>query len=90
MISEKTADYKPKHLKADKKPSQTALIAEHLEKYGSISSIEAIQLFGCTRLSARIKDLRTEGWTIKTETASSKNRYGHNSNFGVYRLEARP
>ena len=64
------------------------LIAEHLIKYGSISSIEAIELFGCTRLSARISDLRKRGWPITSEMASAKNRYGHNSNFAVYRLEA--
>ena len=64
------------------------LIADHLVKYGSISSIEAIELFGCTRLSARISDLRKAGWNITSEMASGKNRYGHNSNFAVYRMEA--
>ena len=70
------------------KVSQVKLIADHLVKYGSISSIEAIELFGCTRLSARIKDLRNAGWPITTDTASGKNRYGHNTNFAVYRMEA--
>lgn len=74
----------------ENKVSQVKLIAEHLIKYGSISTIEAISLFGCTRLSARIWDLRHEGWAITSEPASSKNRYGHNSNFAVYRLEATP
>ena len=72
----------------DTKVSQVKLIAEHLIKYGSISSIEAIELFGCTRLSARISDLRKEGWSITSDMATAKNRYGHTSNFAVYRLEA--
>ena len=72
----------------DNKVSQVKLIAEHLIKYGSISSIEAIELFGCTRLSARIWDLRHEGWPISSEMATTKNRYGHTTNVAVYRLEA--
>lgn len=71
------------------KVSQVELIAEHLIKYGSISSIEAIELFGCTRLSARISDLRKAGWPITSEMATGKNRYGHTSNFAVYRMEVR-
>lgn len=71
------------------KVSQVELIAEHLIKYGSISSIEAIELFGCTRLSARISDLKKRGWPITTEMATGKNRFGHTSNFAVYRMEAR-
>lgn len=70
------------------KVSQVKLIAEHLLKYGSISSIEAIELFGCTRLSARIWDLRHEGWPITSEVATTKNRYGHTTNVAVYRMEA--
>ena len=70
------------------KVSQVKLIAAHLIQYGSISSIEANELFGCTRLSARIKDLRNAGWPIITDTGTSKNRYGHNTNFAVYRMEA--
>ena len=72
----------------DNKVSQVKLIAAHLIMYGSISSIEAIELFGCTRLSARIKDLRKAGWQITTEMATGKNRYGNTSNFAVYRMEA--
>ena len=71
------------------KVSQEKLIADHLMKYGSISTWEAIQLYGCTRLPARISDLRKKGWQITSELAQSKNRLGHNSNFAVYRMEAR-
>lgn len=70
------------------KVSQVKLIAAHLIMYGSISSIEAIELFGCTRLSARISDLKKRGWPITTEMATGKNRYGNNSNFAVYKMEA--
>jgi len=71
------------------KVSQVQLIADHLIKYGSISSIEAIEQFGCTRLSARIADLRKRGWPITSEMATAKNRYGHTTNYAVYRMEAK-
>lgn len=71
------------------KVSQVKLIADHLVKYGSISTWEAIELYHCTRLPARISDLRKKGWPITSEIASGKNWLGHNSNFAVYRMEAR-
>lgn len=80
MITEKEAKSKPSHIE---------LISEHLIKYGSISSIEAIEQFGCTRLSARIADLRKRGWPITSEMATTKNRYGHTTNYAVYRMEAK-
>ena len=79
MIAEKEAKSKHSHIE---------LISEHLIKYGSISSIEAIELFGCTRLSARISDLKKRGWPITSELAQAKNRYGHTTNYAVYRMEA--
>ena len=66
--------------------SHIELISEHLIKYGSISSIEAIDLYGCTRLSARIADLRKRGWPITSDMATAKNRYGHTTNYAVYRM----
>ena len=38
--------------------TQAQAIKEHLEKYGKINPIEALTLFDCYRLSARIKELR--------------------------------
>lgn len=39
--------------------SQRDAIREHLEKHGSINPIEALTMFDCYRLSARIKELRS-------------------------------
>jgi hypothetical protein len=47
--------------------SQTQLIKNYLEAGNSITPIEALNLFGCFRLSARIKDLRDQGLDITTE-----------------------
>lgn len=47
--------------------NQTEQILEHLKAGNSITPLEALNLFGCFRLSARIKDLRDAGYEIDTE-----------------------
>ena len=64
----------------------TEIIKEHLEKYGSITSKEAINKYGNTRLSATIYILRSQGLNIITDYETSKNKYGKSVTFGVYKL----
>lgn len=50
--------------------SQTAQIFRHLEAGNSITQLEAIPLCGCTRLAARIRELREANvdvvsWTVE-------------------------
>lgn len=45
---------------------QTKLIENHLKNGKSITTIEALNLFGCFRLAARIADLRKSGMNIVT------------------------
>lgn len=44
--------------------SQCRQIAEYLKKGYSITSLEALKLFGCMRLASRIWDLREQGYNI--------------------------
>lgn len=67
-----------------KRISQRELIKKHLNKRGSITSWDAIKLYGCTRLSAKIYDLRNEGMKIRTEHVTKKNRYGYMVTFAKY------
>lgn len=46
--------------------SQSARILSHLKSGKSITPIEALTMFDCFRLGARIADLRKEGYDIKT------------------------
>lgn len=46
--------------------SQTSQIREHLESGRSITPLEALRLYGCFRLGARIWDLRDAGLDIET------------------------
>lgn len=44
--------------------SQCKSIREYLETHGSITPMDALNLFGCFRLGARIYDLRHAGCQI--------------------------
>lgn len=73
-----------------KRISQSDMVKRHLNKRGSITSWEAIKLYGCTRLSAKIYDLRNEGYQIETEHVTKKNRYGYHVTFAKYLLKKLP
>ena len=44
--------------------SQNKLILKHLEEGRSISPLEALQEYGCSRLASRINDLKNQGHDI--------------------------
>lgn len=46
--------------------SQNKAVLAHLEQGKTITSIEALNLYGCFRLGARIHNLRESGYNIKT------------------------
>jgi hypothetical protein len=55
--------------------SQNKQIKNWLETGNSITPIEALNLFGCFRLGARIHDLKNKfGVNIKTEIVESGNK----------------
>lgn len=63
-------------------------VEQYLRENGSITSWEAIQQFGITRLSAVIYDLRYKrGLNIGTHYETMKNRYGDSVSFARYVLE---
>lgn len=66
---------------------QRQAILKHLQTKGSITSMEAFQKYGATRLSAIIFDFRKMGYDIVTHIIVGKNRYGGTSQYAEYRLE---
>jgi len=52
------------------KPTQAAKILSHLKAHGSITPRESLDLYGCFRLAARIKELREAGHAIKTDNSA--------------------
>lgn len=46
--------------------TQNEQILKHLQDGHKITPMEALRLYGCFRLSARILELRKSGWQIDT------------------------
>jgi len=83
-----------KKVKLDKKISkiqnntQEKRVIDVLMEKGKITSIEAIQSLGNTRLSATIWNLRhAHDIPIETTYKTVKNRWGNKVSVGVYKLE---
>ena len=53
--------------------SQSAKVLYHLQNYGPLTAIEALELFACFRLAARINDLKKAGHDIQMEMKKLKN-----------------
>ena len=52
-----------------------------------ITPLQAMDMFGCMRLSGRIHDLRARGYVISSEIVEVKNRYGEKCRVSRYKLE---
>lgn len=62
-------------------------ILNHLNKYGSITSWEAIQEYNCTRLGHYIYLLRRkDNYNITDEVIKGTNRYGDATHYKKYYL----
>lgn len=59
----------------NEKMSQGEACLDYLERYGSITPLEALTAFGCFRLSAVIFELRKAGYAIKTDINDGKKKY---------------
>lgn len=51
-------------------------IAEYIDKFGSITPMEAFSDLGITKLSTRIGEMTRHGFNIKREMVTGKNRFG--------------
>lgn len=66
--------------------TQEEKVLRHLKELGSITSWEAIMEYGITRLSAKIFNLRKQGYEIEKEYVTTKNRFGEYCTFAKYML----
>lgn len=66
--------------------TQCGLILNHLKENKGITSLEAIQLYGITRLSARIHDLRDMGVKIISKPKKVLMRTGKTTTVSEYSL----
>ncbi len=60
--------------------SQKEKILDYMQKHGSITQAEAVEVLRCYRLSARIKELRDE-YTILTVMERNEGEFGHHGRY---------
>ena len=63
------------------------MVLDYMKRNGSITQKDAINEFGCYRLSGRIYDLRKLGHEIIKSTECMPNRYGVSVTYARYRLK---
>lgn len=69
-----------------KKTNKTNEVLKHLQTYGCITSLEAIEKYKATRLSDIIYRLRNRGLNIVTIDIPFVDMYGTKSAYGKYVL----
>lgn len=70
--------------------TKTQAVLEWLQTNASISSMEAINNFGATRLGAIIFNLRKRGHNIETVMVDGRDRFGNPMRFARYYLRNSP
>lgn len=68
---------------------QVEAVLQHLKREGSLTSKEAFELYGITRLSARILELRKLGVAIESVNETVGTRYEKPATIARYRLAAK-
>lgn len=66
------------------KMNQCQRILKYIDDYGSITTLQAFQDLGVTRLASRIHDLRKRGYVFHREFVESENRYGETVRYKKY------
>lgn len=62
-------------------------VLKHMKEHGTISSIEAMHMYGITCLRCIIYKLRKKGYDIQTEMRDTTTRYGYKTSYAVYSLK---
>lgn len=68
---------------------QCEKILVHLDEHGSITSAEAMSIYGISRLASRVDDLKKYGYPIRKVTERGVNRFGEPVNYARYFLEGK-
>ena len=68
------------------RPSQKELVVDYMNRYSSITPLEAMQDLGIYRLTSRITDLRKDGYLVGSEWVEVPKRGGGTTRVKSYRL----
>ena len=63
---------------------QTQKILEYIDKFGSITPLEAMRDLGVMRLAARIQDIEHQGVPINSVIETGVNRLGEKTHYARY------
>lgn len=66
--------------------TQHTLIIDYMRENGSITTYEAYEQLGITKLTTRVSELKGAGFDIRQRTESGLNRYGKPVTFNRYWL----
>lgn len=67
--------------------TQHERIIDYMERFGSITPMDAFFDLGITKLSTRIGELIHDGIAIEKEKVTAKNRFGEDCHFMRYTLK---
>ena len=59
---------------------------DYMERFGSISPMEAFADLGITKLATRVSEMRRDGENIIGEIETKKNRFGEKTHYMRYRI----
>lgn len=68
------------------KPTQKDRVVAYINEFGSITTWQAYADLGITRLSARIWELKEEGYIFKKDRVKRMNRYNQPISFDKYMI----
>nr|DAE70711.1 MAG TPA: helix-turn-helix domain protein [Caudoviricetes sp.] len=68
-------------------PSQIDRILAVLESGGTLTALDALEAFGCSRLASRITDLKRKGCPVASRMVTRRNRYGRLCRVAEYYME---
>lgn len=68
------------------KINQCQRVLDYMKEFGSISTLEAFRDLGVARLASRIHDIKGMGYNIASEIKTTKNRFGEDTHYKIYKL----
>jgi hypothetical protein len=69
--------------------TQNDRVLAYIDKFGSITQREALNVLGVARLASGVNDLRKLGHPIISEVVVGKNKFGEKTRWARYRMGAR-
>lgn len=66
---------------------QTQRVLDYMRANGGITPLDALRDLGVMRLASRISDLKKEGYNIKGEMVTGKNKFNEPVHYKYYSLE---